>query len=232
MAQRNQLHLRYPTRHMSSRKLHRCVEQGVRDATSAASVNLGPATLKRFFTIYCSHIDATNAGQLFAHFQALNPDNIIALRNLVIQAAGSGLTTYMVILRAMTDFPDFNWARLMNIVGPEFRKLDLAVTAVAGNVYFGLNHQMAAASAKNFPNLAYASFQLCIRAGGDNPLRRYGGMPTVIPSKLIIDQMLTEYLELRAGAAAAAEVPAEIQDEWADLANRVAGAHQGLIGGA
>lgn len=208
------------------------VEQGVREATSSASVNLGPATMKRFYSIYCANVDATNAGRLFEHFQTLIPDNVIALRNLVVQAAGSGLTTYMVILRAMSDYANFDWARLMSIIGPEFRKLDTAVATVAGNVYFGFNHQMAAASAKNFPNLAYASFQLCIKAGGDNPLKRYGGMPAVVPCKVTIDQMVTDYIDARADALAAAVVEEDIRNEWTAIAGRANQAHLQMSEGA
>lgn len=205
------------------------VEQGIRDATSAAAVNLGATTIKRFYTMYCTQVDAGNAQRLFAHYQNIIPDDIIALRNLVLQAAGSGLTTYMVILRAFADFSDFPWARLMHAIGPDFRKFADAVTAVGGNLYFGFNHQMAAAAARNFPSLAYTSFQLCIRAGGDNPLKRYGGMPKVIPGKLLIDQLLTTYIETRNNDNEDVAVPAAVVAEWQQLSGNARLAYRAMV---
>nr|API61889.1 hypothetical protein [Mos8Chu0 chuvirus] len=208
------------------------VEDGIRDATSAVSVNLGMSTIQRFYKMYCTGVTAANAEELFNHYQALIPDNVITLRNLVLQAAGSGLTTYMVILRAFNDFEDFPWARLMHNAGPEFRNFANAVDLVGGNLYFGFNNQMAAAAAKNFPNLAYASFQLCIKAGGDNPLKRYGGMPRVVPQKALIDQLVIIYVEAHINADENVHVPAPVNDEWRGIWDAARVAYQAMIGGA
>lgn len=90
---------------------------------------------------------------------------------------------------------------------------------------------MAAAAAKNFPNLAYASFQLCIKAGGDNPLKRYGGMPQVVPDKMLIDQLITTYIDARVNADENAVVPAEVADAWVILRDAARNAYQAMIGG-
>lgn len=73
------------------------VTQGVKEAMSATVVIISPATVKRFYTVYCTNINANNAAVLFAHYQHLIPENVIALRNVVLQAAGSGMTTSIVV---------------------------------------------------------------------------------------------------------------------------------------
>lgn len=75
---------------------------GVKEATSNTSVAMPIPTIKRFYSMYCTEVTGENAGGIMAHYQALIPENITVLRNAVVQAAGSGLTTYITILRALT----------------------------------------------------------------------------------------------------------------------------------
>lgn len=134
-----------------------------------------------------------------------------------------------VNLRAMTDFPDFEWARLMTLVAGDFQHLTAAIAAVDGNVYFGYNDQMAAASAKLFSSLGHAAFQLCIRAGGDNPLKDYAGKPRVAPGKPQIDQLVEDYVTRRANAAAPPQAIMDVA-ETVRLAAVAVVAHGRLIG--
>lgn len=171
--------------------------QGVKNATAGHSVNMTIATVKRFYATYGTNLNAENAGELMDHLTAIVPDNVIALRNVLLQFAGSGLTTYMTILRAFQSFEDFSWQRLSVIAPVDFANMNTAIDTVGTNLYFGFNHQMAAASSKRFPSLAYASFQLCIKAGGDQALRNYQGMPLLIPRKAQIDQLIADYVAAR-----------------------------------
>lgn len=175
---------------------------GVKEATSNFAVYLSEPTIKRFFSMYCSHVTANNDRTLMTHYQNLIPENVVVLRNVIIQVAGSGLTTYMTILRALHSFADFNWPLISLLVPIDFANLRTALNTVGGNVYFGCNPQMVNASAKKFPSLAYCAFQLCIKIGGDRPLMRYQGMPKVVPAKAEIDRLIEAYSNRRAEAVA------------------------------
>lgn len=182
------------------------VIEGLREVTSSSNIHLSTLTIKRFYQMYCVGVNAENAAAILEHYKGLVPDNVIVLRNVIVQAAGSGLTTYMTILRALQTYLDFPWAVMQILAPQDFANIRAAIEAVGGNVYFGFNQQMGGASAKKFPSLAYASFQLCIKVGGDRPLARYQGMPQVIPGKPEIDRMIDAYIAARAEAV---EAPGE-----------------------
>lgn len=84
---------------------------------------------------------------------------------------------------------------------------------------------MASASAKNFPSLALAAFSLCIRAGGDNPLKDYAGKPRVIPGKPQIDQLIDDYIARRAAAAGAGAPEQDMVDETEAIRMTAVAAH-------
>nr|QHA33915.1 putative nucleoprotein [Atrato Chu-like virus 1]QHA33919.1 putative nucleoprotein [Atrato Chu-like virus 1] len=174
--------------------------ESIREATSSGNVHLPPRTIERFYRFYGHGVKATNARKLMKHYNNMIPENIIPLRNLIIQAAGSGLTTYMTIIRAMATYKDFDWPRIRELAPADYIAFEIAMDTIQDNVYFGFNAQMGVASARNFPTLAYCSFQLCIRAGGDMPLREYRGQPKVVPFKPGIDAIINDYIERRAGA--------------------------------
>lgn len=154
--------------------------------------------LAGYKSTYGTYETAENAGRLMAHLTTIIPENIIALRNVIIQSADSGLTT-QTIFRAFQSFADFDWGVTLSFVAPvDIANIQTAIERVGANLYFGFNNQMGAASAKNFPTLAYASFQLCIKAGGDMAMKNYQGMPKTTPGKAQVDQMIAEYLENRA----------------------------------
>lgn len=206
------------------------VIDGLRDATSSTSVSLSALTVSRFFTYYCKGVNAGNAQAVMNHYGGIIPDNIIVLRNLVIQSAGSGMTTYMVILRALQTYGDFAWHCIRAMAREDFANLLTAINAVGGNVYYGYNRQMATAAARRFPTLAYTSFQLCIQVGGDRPLSRYQGMPQVVPGKPAIDRLITAYINRRGQEIEEAELDEEADAAVQAVRNAVRPAYDQMMG--
>lgn len=203
---------------------------GVKEATSATQVALPGMTAKRFYSMYCTGVDATNAQAVMNHYNTLIPADVIALRNVILQSSGSGLTTYMTILRAMTSFNDFPWGVVATLVPTDMGNLEVAIRTVGHNVYFGFNRQMTAVAASKYPSLAYTSFQLCIKVSGDRPLANYGGMPKVVPMKQNLDQLINNYIDRRTQAMENAVVPPEVEALTRERTTAATTAYAGMQG--
>ena len=82
-------------------------------------------------------LTAANARLLVRHLRGMIPD--IALRvNLTLQqAAGSGLSTFILITDMITAFPNFNWEALIALVPQEWARLLEAINVVGNNIWFG-----------------------------------------------------------------------------------------------
>lgn len=189
-----------------TQELAQKVENACKDELKGARIVINPATCAAFYGRYCTGINETNAAQYFRYLHQLIPERIVSLRNVIVRAAGSGLTTYMTILRAMNEYQDFSWAVLRAVVPNDFGNLEAAIQAVGGNAFFGYAANAGAAAASKFRSLAYASFQLCIIIGGDTKLRDYMGKPTVVPHKSVIDTLIASYRQAQEAAVENMEV--------------------------
>lgn len=201
------------------------VENACKDELKGARVIINTATCAAFYGRYCSGINENNAAAYFRYLHQLIPDRIVSLRNVVVRAAGSGLTTYMTILRAMTEFPDFNWPVLRALLPSDFGNLEAAINAVGGNAFFGFAANAGAAAAAKFRSLAYASFQLCIIIGGDSKLKDYMGRPSVVPHKSVIDNLIASYRQAQEMAAENMEVDEDAIDATERIVANARAAH-------
>lgn len=153
--------------------------------------------VKVFWDRYCQNITSENAAGLFDRIVHFVPDRAITIRNILVRAQGGGLTTYLTIQRAIAEYSDFPWDRIYSMARLDFENYAAAMVAIGANVYFGFNRQATVAAASKFRVLAFTSFQLCIRAGGDQPLRGYAGQPAQVPYRQNIVQMVEDYIERR-----------------------------------
>lgn len=201
------------------------VESACKDELKGARIVINTATCAAFYGRYCAGINENNAAEYFRYLHQLIPERIVSLRNVIVRAAGSGLTTYMTILRAMNEFPDFNWAILRAVLPSDFGNLEAAIEAVGGNAFFGFAANAGAAAASKFRSLAYASFQLCIIIGGDAKLRDYMGRPSVVPHKSVIDNLIASYRQAQEMAVDNMEVNQDMVDATAEIVAGARAAH-------
>lgn len=154
---------------------------GCRTEMSGLVVTVNIMACEKFYSRYCRYITETNAAPLFRRLLTLLPESLTTLRNVVIRSAGNGMTTYLMIIRAMKEYPDFPWAVARSIAAGEFVNLEIAMRTIGNNAYFGYSQNIGAAAASKFKCLGYLSIQLCIEVGCDGPLSNYLGKPESVP---------------------------------------------------
>lgn len=153
--------------------------------------------MKVFHRRYCSNITENNAPTLIAHWDRMVPEVAMRLRLTIEQAAGSGLTAFISIGRAIRAFPDFGWDRINKVLRDDVVAFGLAVTAVNGNPYYGYRRDLGPAKSTNFKNLAWVAKELLIKARGETGLAKYKGWVRSPKSQGTLVDMITDYINQR-----------------------------------
>lgn len=200
------------------------IVDGLKAALNVASINIPYLTCKRYYEKYGQLINGTNAERVFERFRLTVPTELIIIRNVVMQSVGAGLTTFITITRAFRQFPTFPWDRLYPRITGDFTNYRAAQTAIGDNLYYGFSANAGAASAKRFPSLAHTAFELCIKVGGDRPLRDYEGKPRNVPEKQYITRLIQEYIDRQAEDATEIELTAAQRGDLNAIVNHAVNA--------
>lgn len=89
--------------HVNSRVAKK-VADGIQMDTQGEKVNINEHTCKKFYQSYGKFLTSDNSRECFEHLKSIIPHNSIRLLTTIQQATGSGLTTYLVIKRALAKF--------------------------------------------------------------------------------------------------------------------------------
>lgn len=157
-------------------------------------VTIDSATLSRWYSRYGGGITDVNIKNIIRRWLALIPEEGLRLILTLSQAAGTGLTHYMTIAKAMRKFPNFNWNLISEILPADWHQFELAVLAVGQNAWYGYKRDLGAAKASGFRNLAWVAKELLIRGMGDAGLRQYGGWTRNVPQQSRITWIICCYL--------------------------------------
>lgn len=183
------------------------IEQGLQLDLNRV-ITLDEETIRLVYLYYGALIDDTNIGDVFTRWAGQIPVNALRLRLTVEQASGSGMTAYFSIKEAITDYQDFNWAKISLFLPLDWAHFVRAVNLVGDNPYYGYRKDLGEARSTLYKNLAWVGKELLIRVGAKASLSRYLGWPRAIPHQQAISEMINEYVDGRAEA---------VTDEDADV---------------
>lgn len=150
------------------------IEKGLLDDLQHTA-RLDPEVIRLVYKFYESHIIAEEAPEVPDAWLEDIPDIALCLRLTVDQAVNSGLTSFVIVGRAMTKYPDFLWGRLNVLTQGELANYRNAINRVQGNAYFGFNKSLGCVRSTLYSSLAYVAKELLIQLNGEVSLKRYAG---------------------------------------------------------
>lgn len=171
------------------------------DLRQAQGINIDTVSIHRLYVLYGPHINANNVGYITVRWRNMLPDQALRLQLTLSQITGSGLTSLVLIGRAVKDYPDFRWDRVKLLIPIEVSHALEAMQVVGRNPYFGFNHNMGAARSTRYKSLAYVAKEILIKAGGEGSLRGYQGFTNNPRNKRALDQLINDYVNARANRA-------------------------------
>lgn len=130
----------------------------------------------------------------------LIPDVALRLRLCLQQVAGSGLTAYLTVERALVTYPEFPWHHIANILPADWASFRLACTTVGNNQYFGIRNDLGPAKSTKFRNLTYIAVLLLTLVGGERAIREHAGLPKTCVNKPQIDEIIRIFAEAKLNA--------------------------------
>ncbi|XKL61658.1 hypothetical protein PGB90_001491 [Kerria lacca] len=87
-------------------------------------------------------------------------ETALRLRLTIVQAAGSGLTCLILILKAMRIYANFPWWVVAALYGNEMANVETATTAVGDNPYYGFKKDLGAVKSRLYKNIAWVAKEL------------------------------------------------------------------------
>jgi hypothetical protein len=138
-------------------------------------IDVNPEECAAYYNLYLPELTPISAQNVFAHISPLIPARAIRIRTTIMQAAGSGLTMFNLILAAFNRFPDFDWGIIEALFPGQFAAYHAATVAVNGNQYYAFRKTpMGDAASTKYNYLAWTARSLFIESGIQRHLRAYG----------------------------------------------------------
>lgn len=151
--------------------------------------------VKSVYKAIGSFITPDNAANAFNIMSRGIAGNSLRLQLILVQSAGSGLTSYISITNAIKEFPDFTWGRVARLFPMEVDNYGVAVQTVGSNTFYGFSADLDVVRSTKFKNLAYIAITLLQKHRGQEygSLKHYQGVIKK-PSKAdLVKDMLDAY---------------------------------------
>ncbi|AVM87274.1 putative nucleoprotein [Guangdong red-banded snake chuvirus-like virus] len=159
---------------------------------------LHPGDIVAAWRNFGMYVNDRNAAAIFRRWINYIPQGAVALRVILAQAAGNGLTQIDTIARAYQEHPNFPWPLFVRLYPEEWNHAMVAIRLIGDNPYFGFRHDLGEVRSTRFKRLAWACGQLLIRAG-DRALENYRGFQEDRANASQVKDLIDGYLRLVQG---------------------------------
>lgn len=174
------------------------VANGIRDDLNL-EIEMSMEEVRTVYSTFGRSLTPQTARFLCKHLMTLIPEVALRVQLILEQAAGTGLTTFMLIARVLQAHPNFPWGAVRIIAGAEFVTFLAAIGEVDNNIWYGYSGRKRHAKAKNFPTLFYVCKEIAVKKDGERTWNQYGGGRTGMKNKVILDALVAHYAAMQEG---------------------------------
>lgn len=166
---------------------------GVKDDLGKTFV-LRAEWVHKIYKLYGSAVTSENIVSLTNHWKSLLPEEALRLRLTVEQATGTGLTTIVIIGKALNHFPTFPWSTVELLVSGEVLAALNAVKTIGDNEWYGFTPNTSIVRSNLYAGLTYVGKELLIKCGGETALSGYQGFQRNPRNKRGLDKIVEAFL--------------------------------------
>ncbi|AUW34384.1 ORF3 [Blacklegged tick chuvirus 2] len=152
-----------------------------------------PGDLANIFAYYGRKMVGQSVRALFVMWESELPEHLMRLKLVLNQAAGSGLTPYLLVVKAMKTFPDFPWMRIRRLFSSEFAVFERALDTIGGNMYFAFENNLTEIAGTKYRNVTWVARHVLMEFGGEATLRGLRGYSTTCKSIDVVRTICEEY---------------------------------------
>lgn len=177
------------------------ITNSIRDDISHV-VNLNRDVVSLFYKQFGRDINDNNVERLLTHWKGLiNENSAMRLHLILCQATNSGLTQYLICLKAITTIPRFDWERLATILPQDWDALVTANELIGENKYYGFRRDLGNAKSTGYKSYTWVAKELLIRTGIDPNLANYAGFVLAPKNRPRVTAMIAQFIESQTDAA-------------------------------
>lgn len=161
-------------------------------------INISVKACKMFYENYKNPIDENSARDLFNHWKNILPTSALKLQLIVQQTAGSGLTAYYTVCKAISLYGDFPWHKVKVLLAEEWTDFISATKAVKDNPYYGFRHDLASVRSTKYKSIAWVAKELLMEYNGERgTLKNYAGWIKHPISETELQKLIDDYGKFR-----------------------------------
>ncbi|APG78826.1 hypothetical protein 1 [Wenling crustacean virus 14] len=157
-------------------------------------IELDTEAISACWDLIVHHVDDGNVENVVRKWLARLPHEALRLRITLQQIPGEGLTCITSIIKAVGDYPMFNWAWVTLNFPIEARAVATAVTEINGKPYYGYKKDLSIVKAANYRTVGYIAQQLLVKVGGEGPLKAARCFTRTPKLKVVIDEMINDFM--------------------------------------
>lgn len=151
-----------------------------------------PADLSNVYNYYGRSMVGQAVHALFEYWQQDLPEHLVRMKLVLTQSARSGLTPYLMVVKAMKTFPDFPWLRIRRLFLSEFVIFEQALENI-GNMYYAFENNMTPFAGTKYKNVTWVARHVLMEFGGESTLRNLRGFSTTCKSIDVVRALCEEY---------------------------------------
>lgn len=176
----------------------RKIQDGIR-ADLGIQMTLTQRAITSFYSRFIAGINDVTIQPIPDHWETLLPPEALRLRLTVQEVTGSGLTVVNIIEQALQTYPNFPWPVLVRLFPSEMNSVQTALTAIAGNPYYGFRKDLGPIRSTLYKNVGYVAKELLVKGQGNSTLEQHRGWPAVVPQQAEIDHLIDDFLRSVSG---------------------------------
>lgn len=157
-------------------------------------IELDTEAISACWDLIVHHVDDGNVENVVRRWLTRLPHEALRLRITLQQIPGEGLTCITSIIKAVGEYPMFDWAWVTLNFPTEARAVATAVGEITNKPYYGYKKDLALVKAANYRTIGYIAQQLLVKVGGEGPLRAAKCFTRTPKMKIIIDEMINDFM--------------------------------------
>lgn len=139
------------------------------------SVTMNENHIRRFHERYVRGLSPESAAEFFARVLNWIPEHALRMRLTIEQCTDHGITGLLLVKKALTQYPHFDWTILDFISPGELSRVEAGLIKYNHKPYAGFQKNLGDMAGPRFKVAVYTAKNLLIKLGGETSLNRYKG---------------------------------------------------------
>lgn len=143
-------------------------------------------------------IDESTAKRVFTYYASQIPEDHVRFVIILESSLTSGLSAYLVTVKAMATFSDFDWKWVSSVYPKEISRFKKALKTIGSNLFYGYKKDMSKILPNYYKTMAYISKELLVHIYPEETIElcNVKFWTPILYYKAEVDRKIDEYIQM------------------------------------